>query len=282
MSTDRPVLIIGGSGYLGGRIVDALPGALALSDVAARGHTALRAAVEDLRPEVIVNAAGALRGDLADLKAANVDLPRQLAQISDFVGAHLVHLGSAAEYGTSQPNGWCTEAAEPRPESDYGRTKLQGTLAAASACSSTVLRVFNLAAEPTQSGTPLEDVITRTSDALNRQSPANLWSPGTIRDWVLPAFVIHSVARAVEIRPRGVFNVCSGVGVSFGDAVDSALRSLGSDLGVRAGRPPGGPVIGDPQQWESVSGLAEQVTTEVLAGVIARQASSRRPKMETR
>ena len=265
------VLVVGGSGWLGRRILARIPSArpLAAADVLRLGAEAVRQAMSDSEA-VVVNASGARSGDRSDLESWNVAVPATLARCCAELGGHLVHLGSAAEYGTHQPHGLCAEGSDPAPESDYGRTKLSGTLAALTAGSATVLRVFNVAAVPPQAGTPLADVVDRTRAALVTGAAARLVSPRTVRDWVTAEYVATSVAAAVSRRPVGVFNVCSGVGVPIGDAVTRALQLLGLDTGVEPGDEPGGPVIGDPGRWREASGLDEELTSVGLAHVIAR------------
>lgn len=272
------VLLIGASGWLGRRILKAIPEARTLPAMTVIADAAaVRGALME-GTTVVVNAAGARRGDPAELERWNVMLPTMLAHACSELGGHLVHLGSAAEYGMQQPDGWCTESAVAAPESDYGRTKLAGSLAALTAPSATVLRVFNLAGEPPQAGTPFADVIDRTREALLRGERARLVAPGTVRDWVAPDFVVGSVVAAAAQRPVGLFNLCSGVGVEFGAAVTEALRLLGSDAGVEAGGASSGPIVGDPSRWAAASGIAEQLTTAKLASVIARNVDSLLPE----
>ncbi|MCL1899336.1 MAG: NAD-dependent epimerase/dehydratase family protein [Promicromonosporaceae bacterium] len=275
MTAVAPVLLVGASGYLGSRIAAALRSSprpvVALSDeVAFAGGDLLRAAVRDHAPASIVNAAGALRGTDSALEAANATLPATLAAAADEVGAHLVHLGSAAEYGLSGQEA-LSEKARCRPGSPYGRTKLDGTYAALDAHSVTVLRVFNLAALPPQADTPLADVIGRIAAAVAAGQPAALYSPDTVRDWVTPQFVVDSVFAAVDRRPPGLYNLCSGIGVRMGDAALVAMAQLGAVPALAPGHPAGPPVIGDPTAWRDVTGLAAQVTTQQLGHLMAEQ-----------
>jgi hypothetical protein len=197
-----------------------------------------------------------------------------VAQVERVAG-HLVHLGSAAEYGLGQPGGVCVEDAEPLPESEYGRSKLAGTVRAVDGGRATVLRVFNVAAAPPQAGTPLADVAERVRSAVADDRDVELLSAGTVRDWVRPTFVCASVLRAAQDRTVGIFNLCSGTGVAMGAAVESALRRLGStrrvvDLEVY----PPSTVIGRPDRWRTASGMGEALTADDLGAILGSAGSA--------
>jgi nucleoside-diphosphate-sugar epimerase len=81
----------------------------------------------------VVNCAGLTAGSPDELAAANVTGTSALATAMIMAGlpARLVHLGSAAEYGSAEPGTAVTESAPPRSVSSYGVTKLTGTRLAA-------------------------------------------------------------------------------------------------------------------------------------------------------
>jgi nucleoside-diphosphate-sugar epimerase len=91
--------------------------------------------VTRLRPAMVFNLAGygVDRGerDVALSVQLNTHLPRDLAvacaPTSDWPGAAFVHVGSALEYGTEP--GVLDERGPASPTTDYGRSKLAGTLA---------------------------------------------------------------------------------------------------------------------------------------------------------
>lgn len=94
-----------------------------------------QALIGKVRPAMVFNLAGygVDRSERDPLLAEqlNTTLVRALgeacAPTSDWPGAVLVHVGSALEYGTA--SGVLDEAGEATPTTDYGRTKLAGTLA---------------------------------------------------------------------------------------------------------------------------------------------------------
>jgi len=105
--------------------------------------------VDLARADVVVNCVGATVGTLSELCASNVDVAGHLAlALRRRPDVHLIHLGSAAEYGAQWPGRPITEAAIARPVSAYGSTKLEATRHLLDAgrrgeLNVTVLRVFN-------------------------------------------------------------------------------------------------------------------------------------------
>ncbi|MFJ1706190.1 NAD-dependent epimerase/dehydratase family protein [Kitasatospora sp. NPDC088346] len=153
------VLLIGATGWLGGHVataLGALPAARLLTagrtgtdvplDLATVGAADLRAAADELRPDVVINCAGAVSGEDAALVAVDAHGAAVLCAGLRRTRhrARLVHLGSSAEYGPGTAGGSLTEAAAPRPLGAYGVSKLAGSLAVAAAdLDAVVLRVFN-------------------------------------------------------------------------------------------------------------------------------------------
>ncbi|MGH8713730.1 MAG: dTDP-4-dehydrorhamnose reductase [Casimicrobiaceae bacterium] len=139
----RPVILLtGAAGQLGFELARLLPahGELTAFDRAALDLTdvdALSAAVRQVKPQIIVNAAGYTAVDRAErepalAEAINARAPGILAEEAKRLDALLVHYStdyvfdgaSAAPYG---------EAAAPNPLNVYGRTKLAGERAIAAA-----------------------------------------------------------------------------------------------------------------------------------------------------
>jgi nucleoside-diphosphate-sugar epimerase len=265
-----PVVLVGASGWLGGQLSSSLPGHVAVPAREVLDSRGRALAQLSSGPVVIVNAAGLKRGSVGQLRRANAVLVSLLVDAVATTGGHLVHLGSAAEYGLSQPDGLCSESAECAPESDYGRTKLQGTEIAVRSGRATVLRVFNVLSVPPQPGSPLDDIVGRIASGTADGRPVELLSAGTVRDWVPIDFVSKSVAHAVARRPTGVYNVCSGRGVSLGEAAAGACTLLGKNGPVLDLQQfPASRVIGSPDAWEAVSGLRLEADDRDLAQAMA-------------
>lgn len=97
----------------------------------------LRAAVERLRPDVIVNAAAYTMVDKAEDEEAlaatiNADAVGALAQASRAVGALFVHFSTEYVFDGAKPGAY-VEDDPPSPVNAYGRSKLAGERAVADA-----------------------------------------------------------------------------------------------------------------------------------------------------
>jgi dTDP-4-dehydrorhamnose reductase len=98
----------------------------------------LRATVQALRPDVIVNAAAHTAVDKAqsetDLaRRLNAEAPAALAEAAQAVGAALVHYSTDYVFDGSGQAPW-VESATTGPLNVYGQTKLDGEKAIAAAC----------------------------------------------------------------------------------------------------------------------------------------------------
>ena len=235
------LLIIGGSSYLGGHLrreaADAgltvmtagrtsLPGDHHRLDLAADGASGIASVIAAAAPSVVVNCAGATAGSPDALAAANVTAVHALvtAMLTGQPRVRLVHIGSAAEYGGTEPGVSVTESAPPRPSSMYGVTKLAGTrlveLAAAAGLDAVVLRVFNVVG----AGAPADGLPGHAAAQLRRAlagggpvagSGVRLGPLDGVRDFVDARDVAAAVLAAATARtlPHPVLNVGSGNGV---------------------------------------------------------------------
>lgn len=263
-----PGFLVGATGWLGGAVAPAQPGlrAIPAASVLADGGADLRASL--LPGDVILNAAGSTSADPEILHAYNVDLVAILVAAAAARGAWLVHVGSAAEYGLDQPVR-LRETDPASPASDYGRSKLAGTHEAMAHGNASVLRVFNIAGRPARGQTPLADVVQRVAEGLAHSRDVRVLCAGTVRDWVPKDFVVHSLVRACELRPAGVFNVCTGIGLGMGELAQACLAAVGSPLGVVDEQAfPVSSVVGDPSAWQAISGLSSAPTSAELARII--------------
>jgi nucleoside-diphosphate-sugar epimerase len=188
-------------------------------DLAAACPRRLEGLLDEVRPDVVVNAAGCTAGSAAELHALNTALVERLVRAVHrrLPGARLVHLGSAAEYGPATPGRPTSETDDPRPVGPYGETKLAATRlvwgAGLLGLDTVVLRVFN----PVGAGM---DARTLPGNAARRLVAAvaagdrvvRLGPLGASRDFVAAADVASATVAAVhETRARGeIVNIGSG------------------------------------------------------------------------
>jgi nucleoside-diphosphate-sugar epimerase len=171
----RPrILILGASGFLGGAIRRALAAKPERADVVLhyrdrqagelyappgtewRSLDLQRAATADylalldaVTPDVVINCVGLTVGGPSELRDVNVSIVAKLASALDGrKDVHLIHWGSAAEYGPQHVGRPVAEDVYAAPLSAYGVTKFEATQRLVAAAvegriAVTVLRVFN-------------------------------------------------------------------------------------------------------------------------------------------
>jgi len=244
-------LLIGASGYLGGRVrraavaagIEVVPaGRRAGLDLAA-GADAVGAVLVRVAPDVVLNCAGATSGDLPALTASNVDGPAALvtALLRRSSPVRLVHLGSAAEYGRGPGAAPVREDEPARPLSPYGVTKLAGTrlveLGRAAGLSGVVLRVFN----PVGPGAPGHTLPGRAAAELARavreHDVVRLGGLDAVRDFVDADDVAAAVLAAATgpLPAHGVVNVGSGTAVPARELVRTLVDVSGARVPVEEG-----------------------------------------------
>lgn len=89
----------------------------------------LRDTIADLHPDVVVNAVGIIKQlapaeGSANMSLVNSTLPQELARMSERLGFRLICIGTDCVFSGNR--GSYSEADEPDPVDDYGRTKLLG------------------------------------------------------------------------------------------------------------------------------------------------------------
>ena len=188
-------------------------------------------------PDVVVNCAGSTTADVGTLAAVNVTGTSALVRAMRMTGRlmRLVHLGSAAEYGPSEPGTAVAESAPARPASVYGATKLAATrlveLGRATGLDAVVLRVFN----PVGPGSPDTvlpgRVVAELRRALTSGTDARLGPLDAVRDFVDARDVADAVIAAVRAPTlaAAVINVGSGVGVPVRTLVKDLVAISGYD-----------------------------------------------------
>lgn len=130
-----PVLVLGAGGLVGsalardGRVLGLPRGALDITDA-----DAVSAALDQLQPAAVVNAAALARVDEAEGRIeeawrVNAEAPHTLARLCRVRGLRLLHLSTDYVLDSDKP-GRLTEDERPRPRSVYARSKLMGEVAA--------------------------------------------------------------------------------------------------------------------------------------------------------
>ena len=266
-----------GDGWLGSAIMaaaDSQATGIDLLTIGSDPHASdyaprLRALLRPGPDLTVVNAVGLVAGTDDELTVANVDVPTALVECLSDSGAYLVHLGSAAEYGPPDGSEPLAETRDLRPVGAYGTSKARGSAAVLSYRDSCVLRPFNIVDRRMPPTNPVAEIRARLRDVLLASAPMPLLSPDTVRDFVSRDFVVRSVLAAARLRATGVFNVCSGSGIRFGDMVKAMAAVWGRRVEVDDLAQGGIPlVIGDPTRWRQRSGISGALNAAGLAQIV--------------
>ncbi|MBZ0091878.1 MAG: dTDP-4-dehydrorhamnose reductase [Sulfuricellaceae bacterium] len=146
----KKILLVGKNGQVGWELQRTLA---PLGHVIARDSReldlsvpdAIRDAMRDIRPDLVVNAAAYTAVDKAESEpglawAINGDAPGILAEEAKRLNALLVHYSTDYVFDGTQPGAY-TEQDTPKPQSVYGQSKLAGEQAVqASGCAHLILR----------------------------------------------------------------------------------------------------------------------------------------------
>lgn len=129
------IVITGRDGQVGGALRDSLDGlgeviALDRAQLDLSDEQAIRTALRELQPSIVINAAAYTAVDAAESDEAmafriNADAPRVIAEESERLGAVLIHYSTDYVFDGSKDAPWLEDDA-PAPLSVYGRSKLAG------------------------------------------------------------------------------------------------------------------------------------------------------------
>ena len=281
-ATRGPVVVLG-AGFVGAAVCDAL---------SARGHStvvadlpthpwladrddaataALTALIDDAGAVGVVNAVGRLRGTDDEMVAANTSFPEWLVGALRGRTIRLVHLGSAAEYGDPGGDEPVAETAPCRPAGIYGTSKHAGSrhvLAARDVgLDAVVARGFNLVSSSLPPASPLAQWLGDVAELPANGGTVEVWEADTVRDYILLSDLAAGVAAladpGADVPP--VVNLCSGVGLRYGDVVAAMIAAAGKVATV-ASLGQGGimAVVGDNTMLRDRFGVRPEMSIEVL------------------
>ncbi|CAM4089808.1 NAD(P)-dependent oxidoreductase [Kibdelosporangium persicum] len=250
----KRVLLFGGTGFLGSKVVTALDGRATVIQAGRRSAlrhdlvnddvTKLMTLLREVKPDVVVNCTGLLSGSAADLVSANVLTTAYLLDAigSATAGTRLVVMGSAGEYGVVPVGKPVTEDSPTAPVAAYGVTKLASTMMVASSPVDAVsLRVFNPIGPGVGADTVLGRAAASIRTALHHGETKILLGPlDSYRDFVDVRDVASAIATVAlaDAVPHRVLNVGSGHPVLIRDAVKLLAEVAGFTGEISEADPP--------------------------------------------
>lgn len=246
------------------------------------------------RPDAVVHAAG--QRSAAD--DAEWRIEREMAHaIMEAVAraapaAHLILLGSAAEYGLRSSQEPIAETADCRPTTAYGRAKLAVTEDALARTrrgqlNVTVLRPFNAIGPGIRPTLAAGAFLAQIHQSRRRGGPyvVRMGPRHHVRDFFAVDDMAGVIARALELGATGdVINVCSGQGRTL----DGLLRRMAGLAGASVefegdGAPEDPPTIsvGDPGKCLRLLGLAPSPDLDATLLAMWEEAVADRDGIET-
>jgi nucleoside-diphosphate-sugar epimerase len=205
-------------------------------DLLASDPGAIAEMIEEVAPDAVINCTGSTEGNLDHMTTANVMVVlRLIAELEKCKGVHLVHLGSAAEYGIQQHNTPVSEAMCAAPQSAYGQTKLRATdhlmrAAHAERISVTVLRICNPVGRYSPATTLPGNAARKINTAMRFGAPAiSLGALDSWRDYVDTRDIARAVLAAAVTSPwpSEVLNVGRGEALQSAHLVKTLAEIAG-------------------------------------------------------
>jgi nucleoside-diphosphate-sugar epimerase len=251
-------VVLGATGFVGRHVCYALTGAGYLVTAVGRGPALdlseasvdqLHAALDAVRPALVVNAAGAVwQPDPAQVEPLNTRLVARLVDAVERLPGRprLIQLGTVHEVGPVPRGTPILETTPPHPVSPYGRTKLAATrlvLAAAAAgrVDAVVLRTVNAIGAGMPAGSLFGGVAAQLARAARAHATAVLRTGRLTAecDFVDVRDVAAAVCAAATRAPAGgtLVNIGRGQAVPVGRLVRElvAISGVPADLSDRDG-----------------------------------------------
>ena len=292
------VLVIGAGGFLGGAVARRLAARGDTEVVAAVRRptpllpearrlelgdpTAIAQALRDVRPDIVIHAAGRTPGAPDAFEADNVAATANLAEAIGEAASRpgLILLGSAAQYGRSATRTPWRETDPGGPADAYGASKRSAETAAARAAARlgfrlTVLRLFNVISAVGDGDSAFASFTNKALRAVGGAPPfrVEMGPLGAIRDFVAPDDFLLAVERVIERRVWDeTLNVCTGVGRTVRALIEAAVAQI--DLGLTVAEADAQPAldwsVGDPSHCQARLGFTP---SSDLTPLIARAAA---------
>lgn len=232
------ILVFGRNGQLASDLqsVAALRGigltALGRNEVDACDRDAILRAIDQVKPQALINAAAYTNVDGAESEGEaafrlNETAPRAMAEAAARAGLPFLHVSTDQVFEGTKKSAY-TEADEPRPVNLYGRSKLAGEIAVAAAYpDATIVRVSWVW------GPSADNFVKKLLQWAKARDELSIVSDQYGRPTFSPALADALLTMAtMKERPRGILNYAGG---------DAMTRSDQARIVLDASRVLGGP-----------------------------------------
>jgi GDP-4-dehydro-6-deoxy-D-mannose reductase len=281
----RAVLITGGAGFVGRKIVRRLRAALpAMSRVVVVGRSnvivpdcdflafdlehgaSVDGVVAAARPDLIVHlaaqsfAAGAAGATWGTNLAGSLNLARATGKyVPD---ALTLYVSSSEVYGLAFNDGPVTEETVCKPQSAYSRSKLAAEEMFADVLPPSARLVVCRPSNHSGAGQEAKFALPSfAGQIVSGQSEIHVGNLGAQRDFLHVDDVVdayHDVlANVAALGPRSTFNVCSGQPRAVGDLLDRMIELAGSRASV----------VIDPDRFRSADIPVTEMSSDLLRGL---------------
>ena len=215
------IVVTGRNGQVGDALLQSLNGlgeviALDRAQLDLANADAIRTALRELQPSIVINAAAYTAVDAAESDEAmafriNADAPRVIAEETERLGAALIHYSTDYVFDGSKDGPWLEDDA-PAPLSAYGRSKLAGEQAIAEVGGTHLILRCSWVYGLTGKNFLLTMLkLAETRDALSivdDQIGAPTWSR-TIAD--ATAGIIRDASEPAQLAAHtGIYHLCAG------------------------------------------------------------------------
>ena len=228
-------MITGANGQLGttfvSHLAERVAGAFGRRDLDIADEAAVRQAVEETRPDVIINCAayndvdGAERDEASALRT-NAHGVRTLAHAARAARATFVHYSTDFVFDGLGDRPY-VETDPTAPLSAYGRSKLQGEHYAAEAPGAYVLRVESLFGGP-----QARSSIDRMMDTMRAGKASRVFADRTVTPSYVDDVVLATESLLARGAAPGVYHCVSGGTTTWLGVAEELARILGSDTEI--------------------------------------------------
>lgn len=276
--TKQNIVVLGSTGWIGTQLIEeldsftyAVPGQVIRQIMEVGNPKARLKELLDLSTNsIFINLIGNRHGSESEMIVANEEFPNLLADILAPSENFIIHLGSAAEYGTQDPKVAITEDCECKPVSIYGRTKLRGTEYIQSLDNSVVLRPFNVVGANLDEKNILSLILNKTRVAMESTQPMTLQNAHTTRDFVPIEFLLRSIGKAIELRKTGTYNICTGIPISLNEIIQEIMKIGGwKERIISTSLDPNDVIFGNPSKWLKLSGLSTLISASEIIEIVS-------------